>query len=173
MDLGKSHSKGETRGQLCLRNLSSVYSIPLGKTPLGGAHYALQKARVRSDRPPLPVDEGGHGHKELFVQARGHPLHTFHTCHLEPWDGGDRKRLILGGHDLSQGQEHRYQAARVTRERSHIPQCSHNEQLPQANTSEYLSQLAELHGKDWGCDLVGDAVFKCFKRLAPFPMLGA
>lgn len=35
----------------------------------------------------LPVDEGDHSHEEFLVQAGGHPLHTLHTCHLQPWHG--------------------------------------------------------------------------------------
>lgn len=38
-------------------------------------------------RTLLPVDEGDHSHEEFLVQARGHPLYTLHTCHLQPWHG--------------------------------------------------------------------------------------
>lgn len=54
---------------------------------LGSFIHCKQAASVTRRRLPLPVDERDHGGKDLLVQARGHALHTLHSCHLEPYSG--------------------------------------------------------------------------------------
>ena len=77
---------------------------------LGSFIHCKEAASVTGRRLPLPVDERDHGGKDLLVQARGHALHTLHSCHLEPYSGEEGGGLAPRGQDLAWGRGRRSNA---------------------------------------------------------------